>query len=928
MMIKNLSIKTRMNMVIGFISAMMIVGGLAGIVGISMTNEGLRRVYEERMRPTGQLQNIDRLMLLNRLNVSNMLANASTSVSNKKENTTVVNESEMDASARDIEKNRDEITAIWKTYYEAIVAQDEKQLADNYAASRKAFVTEGLQSAIGAIRARDYVRARDVSLNRVPSLYLAAKSDLDALLKYHHDGAAAEYTSAAQRYRLIQYTAITLTIMGVILALWIGVMLSNSITRPLKRVLEIFDRIAQGNFDSKIEVNQSDEVGKVLESLKQTQSRLKADVEETKRIATESLRIKVALDNVSTNVMMADPDLNIIYMNKSIVKMLSAAEADLRKDLPSFNVSKLMGANIDQFHKNPAHQRRLLGAFTSTHDTQIKVAGLTFRLYANPVIDADGTRLGSVVEWFNITEELAALEREHKLAEENLRVRIALDNVSTGVMIADNDRNIIYVNRAVVKTLSDAESDIRRQLPNFSASKLIGTNIDSFHKVPAHQANLLSSFTSTYTANVNVGGRTMVVRANPVVNEKGERLGAVAEWVDRTLEVAVENEVSGIVQAASRGDLTQRISLQGKEGFFRNLSEGINQMVSATEAIINDTVSALERISNGDMTQRIDGDYEGAYGVIKDNANLTIDRLTEIVTNIKTASDAINTAAKEIAAGNTDLSQRTEQQASSLEETASSMEELASTVKQNAENAKQANQMASAASGVAVKGGEVVGEVVNTMSAINSASHKIVDIISVIDGIAFQTNILALNAAVEAARAGEQGRGFAVVAGEVRNLAQRSAAAAKEIKQLISDSVEKVEDGSRQVEQAGSTMEEIVTSVKRVTDIMAEITAASVEQSSGIDQVNQAVTQMDEVTQQNAALVEEAAAAAESLEEQAQTLIESISIFRIPGSVPTTSSRTTVSRNVSLPGSNASRQARPPLPAPPSGNSDGEWEEF
>ncbi|WP_280757391.1 methyl-accepting chemotaxis protein [Polaromonas sp. CG_23.6] len=257
------------------------------------------------------------------------------------------------------------------------------------------------------------------------------------------------------------------------------------------------------------------------------------------------------------------------------------------------------------------------------------------------------------------------------------------------------------------------------------------------------------------------------------------------------------------------------------------------------------------------------------------------DSLSKVVGEVRQGTDTIATASSQIAAGNLDLSSRTEQQASSLEETAASMEELTSTVKQNADNARQANQLAASASGVAVKGGQVVAQVVDTMGAINASSKKIVDIIGVIDGIAFQTNILALNAAVEAARAGEQGRGFAVVAAEVRNLAQRSAAAAKEIKTLIGDSVDKVEEGSQQVAQAGRTMDEIVDSVKRVTDIMAEITAASQEQTQGIEQINQAITQMDQVTQQNAALVEEAAAAAQSLQEQAAGLSQVVSVFRL-----------------------------------------------
>jgi len=290
----------------------------------------------------------------------------------------------------------------------------------------------------------------------------------------------------------------------------------------------------------------------------------------------------------------------------------------------------------------------------------------------------------------------------------------------------------------------------------------------------------------------------------------------------------------------------------------------------------------VDRVAEGDLAVHValrKGDTHSLlYAIHKMQQELA-----RVISQIRQASGTIATASSEIAAGNHDLSSRTEQQASSLEETAASMEELTSTVKQNADNARQANQLAVSASSVAVKGGSVVAEVVGTMGAINASSRKIVDIIGVIDGIAFQTNILALNAAVEAARAGEQGRGFAVVAAEVRNLAQRSAAAAKEIKTLIGDSVDKVEEGSKQVAEAGKTMDEIVDSVKRVTDIMAEITAASQEQTSGIEQINQAITQMDQVTQQNAALVEQAAAAASSLQEQASSLSQVVSVFKVHG---------------------------------------------
>lgn len=294
-------------------------------------------------------------------------------------------------------------------------------------------------------------------------------------------------------------------------------------------------------------------------------------------------------------------------------------------------------------------------------------------------------------------------------------------------------------------------------------------------------------------------------------------------------------------------------------------------------------INIADAIATGDLTKRIEVTSSNETGRLLQALKAMNDNLIDLIGKVRIGTDQISTASGEIASGNSNLSQRTEEQASNLEETASSMEELTSTVKQNADNARQANQLAVGATEVAMKGGTVVGQVVQTMNSINESSKKIVEIISVIDGIAFQTNILALNAAVEAARAGEQGRGFAVVATEVRTLAQRSAAAAKEIKELISDSVSKVENGTHLVDEAGATMDEIVTAVKRVTDIMSEISAASQEQSSGIEQVNQAVTQMDEVTQQNAALVEEATAAAESMQEQAQALTQAINTFKLSG---------------------------------------------
>ena len=479
------------------------------------------------------------------------------------------------------------------------------------------------------------------------------------------------------------------------------------------------------------------------------------------------------------------------------------------------------------------------------------------------------------------------LNEARQAADESLRIKVGLDCVSTPVRIADNEGRIIYANKALLSAVREMESSLRTYIPDFNADRLIGSDVGVFYKEGREEVLArLRALAETRCTEMLIGDRTYLVTTNPIVNDRNVRLGTIGEWRDRTAEIVTENELGAIVGAAAEGDFSKRVETEGKSGFFLKLANDLNRLLQNSQSGLGDIAAVLGAMADGDLTRSITTDYQGTFGQLKDDANTTVARLQEIVGQIKEATDLINTAAKEIASGNQDLSSRTEEQASSLEETASSMEQLTSTVKQNADNARQANELAGNAQQVAIKGGEVVGQVVDTMSAIHQSSSKIADIIGVIDGIAFQTNILALNAAVEAARAGEQGRGFAVVATEVRNLAQRSAAAAKEIKGLISDSVEKVETGNKLVDQAGRTMEEIVTSIKRVARIMGDISDASREQSSGIEQVSLAVSQMDEVTQQNAALVEEAAAAAESLEEQAHNLAQAVSVFRVDSATP------------------------------------------
>jgi methyl-accepting chemotaxis protein len=557
------------------------------------------------------------------------------------------------------------------------------------------------------------------------------------------------------------------------------------------------------------------------------------------------------------------------------------------------------------------------------------VAGAIAEGDLNSTIDtSEKDELGDLLRSMKTMQQqlLERITKDSKLADKNLRIKIALDNVSGGIIIADNNRNIIYVNKSAVKILKKAEADIRKDLPNFSTDNLLGSCFDIYHKNPAHQAQLLSTLSSSIVSCMILGGHSIVVTGTPVINDHGERVGAVAEWKDRTDEVAVEKELSDFVSAATMGDFSKRFNLQGKKGFFRELGEALNQLLYSSETGLNEVVRVLNALSRGDLTETIVNNYSGTFEQLKNDSNTTVEKLKDIIYQIKEAAESINIGANEIASGNNDLSHRTEEQASSLEQTAASMEELTSAVQHNAKNAQHANQLAVDASVIAGKGVEVVEQVVTTMNDINESSRKIGDIISVIDDIAFQTNILALNAAVEAARAGEQGRGFAVVAVEVRNLAQRAATAAGEIKILINDSVVKVSGGSKLVAQAGQTMEAIVSSIRGVTDVMSEITTASSEQSSGIEQVNQAIAQMDDVTQQNAALVEQAAAAAESLEEQAQNLVKIVSGFKVdnkssfhakPIQKHTSLARADLSKKLSA-------QPKPKLQS----TDDDNWEEF
>ena len=625
-----------------------------------------------------------------------------------------------------------------------------------------------------------------------------------------------------------------------------------------------FRRLGKGGKDVWIQASYNpilDPEGKPFKVVKYA-----TDITAQVKMRAEMARMMSMNENSPINIMFADREFKIQYMNPASTRTLRTLEQFL-----PIKVDQMIGQSIDIFHKNPSHQRGILADPKNLpHKAIIQVGPEKLDLLVSAIYDDKQNYLGAMVTWDVVTQKL-------KTETEMARMMSMNENSPVNIMFADRDFKIQYLNPASRNTLRKIE----QYLP-IKVDQMVGQSIDIFHKNPSHQRGILADPKNLpHKAIIQVGPEKLDLLVSAIYDHNQNYLGAMVTWDVVTEKIAADEEVKRLVQSGVAGQLSERADLSRFTGTFRELLGGINNMLNTIVAPMQEGSGVLESLALGDLTKRVAGSYQGDHELMKNSINNSITNLANMVEQIRLTSDNIAQGASDISAGNQDLSQRMEEQAASLEETAASMEQMTSTVKQNADNAKQANQLSLQAREVAEKGGHVVAKAVSSMEEINSSSKKIADIIGVIDEIAFQTNLLALNAAVEAARAGEQGRGFAVVAAEVRNLAQRSAGAAKEIKNLIQDSVQKVQEGSKLVNQSGSALEEIVTSVKRVSDIIAEISAASQEQSSGIEQVNKAIGQLDQITQQNAALVEETSAASQSMNDQSKELKDMVARLKL-----------------------------------------------
>jgi|GEM_PF-210905 len=766
-MLNKMTVKFRLSTLLITLCVFIIAAGLSGLNGMKSSNDSLKSVYEDRTIPAIQIGDIQSLFLKNRIIMLELQEFSNPEIVGRK--------------LTQYESNKIEINKLWDAYRATFLTPEEKEIGDKFQERRTKYLDEGVKPLMAALRLNDAKEVNSLMTNKVNPLYALVEEKFKPLLELQLNEAKKAYANQVDSYSFIRNITIGIMLFGFSFSVFFGTGLVKNLMRQLGGeplyAKEIVEKVAEGTLNVSIKTKEGDS-SSLLFSMKAMIAKLSAVIEETKQVAEAASH-----GDFTKRIPLQNKQGDFELLASNVNNLVATSEVGLNEVVHM----------LDAFSREDFEQR------ISNH--------------------YEGT-FGQLKNDCNLTADKLAAMRAVQLeatknAVETARIKQALDSTTTNAMIADNDGNIIYMNASVTAMLQTAESDIRKDLPQFRVNEVLGGSFDRFHKNVSHQRNILSGLSSTYRADIVIGGRTFGLIANPIYDGNRKRLGTVVEWKDRTQEVAVEKDIAELVRM-------------------------------------------LGALSSGDLTQRITVDYSGTFTQVKDNANATCEKLASIIEDVMSAADALTSASDQVSATAQSLSQSASEQASGFERTSSAVEEMSASVSQNTENAKITDGMAAKSAKEAVEGGDAVTQ---TLKAMKQIAGKI----GIVDDIAYQTNLLALNAAIEAARAGEHGKGFAVVAAEVRKLAERSQVAAKEIGELAVDSVT-VSD------KAGNLLTNMIPSIRKTSDLVQEITAASEEQTTGLLQISTAMGQLNQTAQQNASASEELAATAEEMSGQSAQL--------------------------------------------------------